>query len=182
MNRKVALIILAILSIVSIIGSRYALIQTSSANQTDDELPIGLALSSEIDDLLAHRLERIHELIISFKLNRTEQHDAKLRFILEYHEMILNRTREWKEQFRNLVQKSENGTISRAEFKMERERLRHRLLEMNRTFLHLDRELQEALKWWKGNDSNLGQLISSINKDVAQQIRDLYANLYEKQH
>lgn len=179
MNKKIAPVSFVVLLVIAGLASRIVVGQENSGDQPEEPLPIGLALSSQMQDLLGERLERINELVLDHKLRKAEQHEARLQLIMEHHEMIQESVRQWQEEFRSLVQRFESGEISRAEFSVEREALRSRMREADRLFGHLGQQLQESLRESQG-PTDLGRRISELNQDIAERIRELHSQLQEE--
>lgn len=181
MNRRIASVglVVGLVVLLTMTGLVAGIVvgQDNPGDQTEEPLPVGLALSSQMQDLVAERLERIHELILDHKLMKAEQHEAKLQLILEHHEMVQEKIREWQQEFQSLVQRFESGEISQAEFKVERERLRSRIRETERLFTHLGQRLQEQLRGSQGNATDLGQRVSEVNREIAERIRELRSEL-----
>jgi hypothetical protein len=178
MNSKSILVVLVAMFALSGLSARFAFAQTAPVDETNQTLPIGLAIRAQMEELHDQRLQRIDDLIVEFKLNNTEKHQDKLLLISQFHQMIQARVIEWQQQFRTLVQKLGNGSITPTEFRMERERLRYDMFELNGTFVHLVQWLQETLKGSKGEEEKLGQQISSLNKEVADQMSGLHQELH----
>jgi len=173
------LILIAVsgLSLGSIVG------QDGDGDDTDEQLPIGLALSAEIKGLVAERIERVHELTLDHRLRMAEQHDERLQVISEHQEQMRGRVTRWQQEFQDLTQRFQSGEITRTEFQMERQRLRTMVQEEARLFEHLGRRLQETLGESQGGTENLGRRVSAANREIANSIGQIRSELQqEREH
>jgi len=177
MNWKIGPVGLALALAIASLAVGPTIGKTALQEQSQEPLPIGLTLSSEMENLIAERLERIHELILDYELNKTEQHEEKLRLILENHERVREDIGQWQLEFLELVQRFENGSVSEAEFKVERERLRLRLQEATRLCEHLNQRFMEGPQGSQNDTTGLGQQISAINQEISQETRELHLEL-----
>jgi len=173
------LILIAVsgLSLGSIVG------QDGDGGDTDEQLPIGLALSAEIKGLVAERIERVHELTLDHRLRMAEQRDERLQVISEHQEQMRGRVTRWQQEFQDLTQRFQSGEITRTEFQMERQRLRTMVQEEARLFEHLGRRLQETLGESQGGTENLGRRVSAANREIANSIGQIRSELQqEREH